>query len=129
MCKGFYGRAINLVMRVGKSAQFALILDALRCRNGESNGMDEDHYDAGLSTTFPYLRHDLYYEDTEDMPNFQTDPFGNNSRQLSKLKQQIVIFTDFRREKQLTKDPYSFFLDLFSNQFGLLTRNSNERKH
>ena len=93
MCKGFYGRAINLVMGVGKSAQFALILDALRCRNGESNGMDEDHYDAGLSTTFPYLRHDLYYEDTEDMPNFQTDPFGNNSRQLSKLKQQIVIFT------------------------------------
>ena len=112
MCKGFYGRAINLVTGVGKSAQFALILDALRCRNGESNGIGEDHYDAGLSTTFPYLRHDLYYEDTEDMPNFQTDPFGNNSRQLSELKPTLFIF--------------QVHLQSFSTKEAFLTRNGIE---
>ena len=41
---------------------------------------------------FPYLRLGLYYKDTQDMTIIQTDLFGNDSPQLSKFKQEIVIF-------------------------------------
>ena len=49
--------------------------------DGESN--EDDHYDVAVSTTFPHMRHDIY-EDDQNFPN--PDLFGNNSRQLSKLK-------------------------------------------
>ena len=45
----------------------------------------------GIEKT-PYLRHNLYYKDTQDMTIIQTDLLGNNSPQLSKLKRQLVIF-------------------------------------
>ena len=55
--------------------------------DGESS--EDDHYDVAVSTTFPHMRHDIY-EDDQNFPN--PDLFGNNSRQLSKLKKTAIVY-------------------------------------